>query len=56
MEKQGLDELVRTAGIVAYDDSGTPVEYGTHIHAAARYSVQMNLLMAGRCRDERQTC
>lgn len=80
LEKQGLYELIRSAGIrlhaatqtvgarnataaearllgesrgaavltmerVAYDDSGTPVEYGTHIYAASRYSFQMNLLM-----------
>ncbi|MFI7128765.1 GntR family transcriptional regulator [Nonomuraea sp. NPDC050153] len=36
---------VLTMERVAYDDSGTPVEYGTHIYAAARYSFQMNLLM-----------
>ncbi|MFI7635677.1 GntR family transcriptional regulator [Nonomuraea sp. NPDC049400] len=83
LEKHGLYELIRTAGIrlhaatqrvgarnataaearllgesrgaavltmerVAYDDSGTPVEYGTHVYAAARYSFQMNLLMGDR--------
>jgi GntR family transcriptional regulator len=79
LEKQGLYELIRAAGIrlhaatqtvgarnataaearlleesrgaavltmerIAYDDSGTPVEFGTHIYAATRYSFQMSLL------------
>ncbi len=35
---------VLTMERIAYDDSGTPVEYGTHIYAAARYSFQMSLL------------
>ncbi|MEQ4723130.1 GntR family transcriptional regulator [Nonomuraea sp. B19D2] len=39
---------VLTMERVAYDDSGTPVEYGTHIYAGARYSFQMNLLMGDR--------
>jgi GntR family transcriptional regulator len=39
---------VLTMERVAYDDSGTPVEYGTHIYAAARYTFQMNLLMGDR--------
>lgn len=29
---------------VTYDDLGNPVEYGTHIYAASRYSFEINLL------------
>ncbi|MCP2329490.1 GntR family transcriptional regulator [Hamadaea flava] len=35
---------VLTMERVAYDDHGTPVEYGTHIYAATRYSFQLSLL------------
>jgi DNA-binding GntR family transcriptional regulator len=28
----------------AYDDHGVPVEYGTHVYAATRYTFQMSLL------------
>ncbi len=29
---------------LAYDDHGTPVEFGTHIYAASRYSFELSLL------------
>lgn len=35
---------VLTIERVVYDDHGTPVEYGTHIYAATRYSFQTSLL------------
>jgi DNA-binding GntR family transcriptional regulator len=35
---------VLTMERITYDDNGAPVEYGTHIYAAKRYSFQMSLL------------
>ncbi|MGY2876062.1 GntR family transcriptional regulator [Marmoricola sp. URHA0025 HA25] len=29
---------------ITYDDSGAPVEYGTHVYAASRYSFEIDLL------------
>jgi GntR family transcriptional regulator len=42
--KESRGAAVLTMERIAYDDNGTPVEYGTHIYAATHYSFQMSLL------------
>ena len=41
---EGRGAAVLTMERITYDDDGNPVEYGTHIYAATRYSFQMSLL------------
>ena len=32
-------------GRIAYDDTGRPVEYGTHVYRASRYAFDFQLLV-----------
>ncbi|GGU80425.1 GntR family transcriptional regulator [Streptomyces litmocidini] len=40
-EPRGATLLTMTR--VAYDESGTPIEYGTHVYRASRYSFEMTI-------------
>jgi DNA-binding GntR family transcriptional regulator len=49
-ESRLLDER-RNAALLTmerttYDDQGTPVEFGSHIYAASRYTFELDLLAA----------